>query len=116
MDCLLVAGRYTLLEQADAKPVMDLCAERGVAVILGGVFNTGILATGATTGARFDYGEAPSPIALKTARLQETCDEFGVSLPAAAIQFGGAHPAVVNVCLVHSMWNNSAPTTHMQKR
>lgn len=99
IDALLLAGRYTLLEQDSLDDLMPLCEERGISVILGGVFNSGILATGASAGAKFNYEKAPSHILEKTKKIQLICKEFAVSLPAAAIQFSAAHPAVVNVCL-----------------
>lgn len=99
IDTLLLAGRYTLLEQESLDNLMPLCEERGISVILGGVFNSGILATGATPEAKFNYGKAPKHILEKTQKIQSVCNEFGVSLPAAAIQFAAAHPAVVNICL-----------------
>jgi len=99
IDALLLAGRYTLLEQESLDDLMPLCEERGISVILGGVFNSGILATGASAEAKFNYAKAPDDILDKTRKIQLVCKEFGVSLPAAAIQFSAAHPAVVNVCL-----------------
>jgi len=99
LDCLLVAGRYTLLEQQPSKELMDLCSERGVSVVLGGVFNSGVLATGPKAGAKFNYSEASPEVLAKAARISDVCGEYGVSLPAAAIQFVGAHPAVASVCL-----------------
>lgn len=99
IDILLLAGRYTLLEQESLDDLMPLCEERKISVILGGVFNSGILATGATLGAKFNYAKAPEHILEKTRKIQSVCEEFAVSLPAAAIQFSAAHPAVVNVCL-----------------
>ena len=99
IDALLLAGRYTLLEQESLDDLMPLCEQRGISVILGGVFNSGILATGATAGAKFNYAKAPEKILEKTRKIQSICKDFGVSLPAAAIQFSAAHPAVVNVCL-----------------
>jgi D-threo-aldose 1-dehydrogenase len=99
LDCLLVAGRYTLLDHANARGFMDLCQQRGISVVAGGVFNTGILATGTTKAGRFNYGDAPAEVREQVDRLDAVCHEFGVSLPAAAIAFAGAHPAVVSVCL-----------------
>jgi len=99
LDCLLVAGRYTLLDHSDSYALMELVQERRMSVVAGGVFNSGILATGSVTGAKFNYAEAPEPVLTRAAQLKAVCDEFGVSLPAAAIQFVGAHPSVVSVCL-----------------
>lgn len=99
LDCLLIAGRYSLLDQENSHELMDLVSERNISVIAGGVFNSGILATGSVAGAKFNYVQAPPEILTKAAELSEVCNEFGVNLPAAAIQFAGAHPNVVSVCL-----------------
>ena len=99
LDCLLVAGRYTLLDQADSQELMELVSERGMSIIAGGVFNSGVLATGSVSGAKFNYIEASPVVLAKVSALSEVCEQFGVNLPAAAIQFAGAHPSVVSVCL-----------------
>lgn len=99
LDCLLVAGRYSLLEQEGVKQLLDLVAERRMSIIAGGVFNSGLLATGAIPGAKFNYTQAPPEQLRKVVALEGVCREFGVDLPAAAIQFVGAHPSVVSVCL-----------------
>jgi D-threo-aldose 1-dehydrogenase len=99
IDCLLVAGRYTLLEQNGAKELMDLCESRGVSIILGSIFNSGILATGVKPGARYHYETAKPEVLSKVSEINRVCEEFGVSLPAAAIQFATAHPAVASVCI-----------------
>jgi len=93
VDCFLLAGRYTLLEQK-AMPLLDLCLEKGIALFLGGVYNTGILATGAVPGARYQYTEAPPHIMERVIRLESICARHGVSLQAAALQLPPAHPAV----------------------
>jgi D-threo-aldose 1-dehydrogenase len=94
LDCLLLAGRYTLLEQRDALPLLDQCAARGVGVLLGGVFNSGILASGPQPGAKYNYAEAPPAIMARVAQLAALCAEHGVALPHAALQFALGHPAV----------------------
>ncbi len=99
LDCLLLAGRYTLLEQESLDDLLPLCTERGVGVILGGVLNSGILATGAREGARFDYAPASEAILQRTGRLSTICDRHGAALPAVAMQFAAAHPAVRSICL-----------------
>jgi len=91
LDCTMLAGRYTLLEQDALSPFLDECSERGNAVIVAGPFNSGVLA-GADT---FDYGQVPPAVAERVQRLQAVCREFDVPLPAAALQFPLAHPAVV---------------------
>lgn len=99
LDCILLAGRYTLLEQEPLDDLIPACAERGIAVVLGGVFNSGVLATGPVEGAKFNYGPAPAPILERARAIQVVCDRHGVPLAAAAVQFAAAHPAVVTVCL-----------------
>jgi len=89
-DCFLVAGRYTALDRGAAPELLPLCEERGIAVVAGGVFNSGVLAGGDT----FDYEAAPPDVLARVARLRETCARHGVPLPAAAVQFPLRHPAV----------------------
>lgn len=99
IDVVLLAGRYTLLEQGALSPFLSACGERGVSVVIGGVYNSGILATG-TRGAEvplYDYAPASSPVIEQARRLEAVCDEFDVPLAAAALQFPLAHPAVVSV-------------------
>lgn len=96
-DCFLLAGRYTLLEQEALDTFLPLCEERDVGIILGGPFNSGILATGAVPGAHYDYGPAPSNILARVARLDAVCVSHGVKLIEAALQFVLAHPAVKTV-------------------
>jgi D-threo-aldose 1-dehydrogenase len=93
-DCFLLAGRYTLLEQDALDEFLPLCEKRGAAVVVGGGFNSGILATGATPGAKYNYSPAPQAILDKVAKIEAVCAEYGVPLPAAALQFVVAHPAV----------------------
>ena len=98
LDCVLLAGRYTLLEQPALDALLPLCQRKGVSILCGGPFNSGILATGARAGAKthYDYA-APSPAVLeRVARLEALCGEFDVPLQAAALQFPMAHPAVVS--------------------
>jgi D-threo-aldose 1-dehydrogenase len=93
VDCFLLAGRYTLLEQT-ALPLLDLCAEKGLTLFLGGVYNSGILATGPVPGARHNYAPAPPEVLERARRLADACARHGVALSAAALQFALAHPAV----------------------
>jgi D-threo-aldose 1-dehydrogenase len=93
-DCFLLAGRYTLLEQESLDAFLPLCEERDVAIILGGGYNSGILATGAVQGAKYNYSPAPEPILARTRRIEEVCRAHGVSLKAAALQFVLAHPVI----------------------
>lgn len=95
-DCFLLAGRYTLLDQSGLAELLPLCAERGIAVIAGGVFNSGILAD-PQPGARYNYRPAPDALVERAKRLEAVCERHGVPLPAAAIQFPLGHPAVAAV-------------------
>jgi D-threo-aldose 1-dehydrogenase len=92
-DCVLVAGRYTVVDRTASDELLPLCEERRIGVIAGGVFNSGILAGGTT----FDYETAPAGVVARVAELRETCRRRGVPLAAAAVQFPRRHPAVVNV-------------------
>ncbi len=95
-DCFLLAGRYTLLEQT-ALPFLNLCTTRQIAIILGGVFNSGILASDLNQGARYNYGKAPVEILEKAHRLAATCGDFGLPLKGVALQFSYLHKAVSSV-------------------
>src|SRR6478672_3178104 len=92
-DCFLVAGRYTLLDRSATKELLPLCEERGIDVIAGGVFNSGVLAGGST----FDYRAAAREIVERVDWLRETCARHGVPLAAAAVQYPFRHPAVKTV-------------------
>jgi D-threo-aldose 1-dehydrogenase len=92
-DCFLVAGRYTLLDRSAADELLPLCEERGIAVIAGGVFNSGVLADGET----YDYAPAPPAVLERVAELRAVCARYGVPLAAAAVQFPSRHPAVASV-------------------
>ena len=94
LDCILLAGRFTLLDRSGAA-LLAQCAARGVEVIAGGVFNSGLLAT-PVAGATFDYAAAPAELVARAQRLQAVCDGFGVPLPAAALQFVSRHPSVTH--------------------
>lgn len=98
-DAVLLAGRYTLLEQEPLDDLLPLCAKRDLGVVLGGVYNSGILATGTREGAKFNYGPAPKDVMERASRLEVVCRRYGVPLPAAAIQFAAAHPVVSSVCI-----------------
>jgi D-threo-aldose 1-dehydrogenase len=95
-DCFLLAGRYTLLEQTALDELFPLLAERGISVIAGGVFNSGLLAD--PTGApMYDYARAPAELVAAAGALAAVCAGFGVPLRAAALQFAAAHPVVGSV-------------------
>jgi len=93
LDCVLVAGRYTLLDGSAAENLLPLCTERGVAVLAGGVFNSGILADPGD-GARYDYAVAPAPLLARARRIRDVCARYGVPIGAAALRFVLRHPAV----------------------
>jgi D-threo-aldose 1-dehydrogenase len=95
-DTLLVAGRYTLLEQDALNELLPLCERRGTAIVIGGGFNGGILATGAVPGAKWNYAPAPQPVMEKVAKIEAVCRRHNVPLAAAALQFLLAHPAVAS--------------------
>ncbi len=96
-DCILLAGRYTLLEQGALSEFMPACVKRGTSVILGGPFNSGILAGNVKPGATYDYTNAPPAIIERAQRIEAVCRRHGVPLAAAALQFPLAHPAVCSV-------------------
>lgn len=98
-DCVLLAGRYTLLEQEPLDDLLPTCQSRGIGVVLGGVYNSGILATGPRDGAKFNYGPAPLEIMNRARRIEDICLDHGVPLPAAALQFAASHPAVSSICI-----------------
>lgn len=98
-DVVLLAGRYTLLEQEPLDGLLPTCSERDVSVLLGGVLNSGILATGPVEGAKFNYGPAPRAILEKARALEEICEHHKVPLAAAALQFAYAHPVVASICI-----------------
>jgi D-threo-aldose 1-dehydrogenase len=96
-DCFLLAGRYTLLEQEALDSFLPLCVERDVGIILGGPYNSGILATGAVEGARYNYVPAPEAILDRVRKIEDVCASHGVKLIEAALQFVVGHPAVRTV-------------------
>lgn len=97
-DCFLVAGRYTLLDQSALDELFPVCAERGIGLMVGGVYNSGILAS-PEPGARYDYEPADMSLVMRAQRLAEVCARHGVPLKAAAVQFASGHPAVTTVVI-----------------
>ncbi|MGK5555584.1 aldo/keto reductase [Actinomadura kijaniata] len=93
LDVVLCAGRYTLLDQSALADLLPACAERGTAVVVGGVYNSGLLAGGTT----YDYAPAPPALRDRAARLAEVCAAHGVPLRAAALRFPFGHRAVASV-------------------
>lgn len=98
-DVFLLAGRYSLLEQPALSSLLPLALEKNIGVMLGGVFNSGILATGAVEGARYNYEAAPPDILARVASIERVCSAHGVKLAHAAVQFALAHPAVATIVL-----------------
>ncbi len=97
LDVVLLAGRYTLLEQAPLDHFLPLCAARGVGIIVGGPYNSGVL----TGGAHYDYAAVPAGIAARVRALEAVCAAHGVPLATAALQFPLAHPDVA--CVIPGM-------------
>ena len=96
-DLFLLAGRYTLLEQEALNSFLPLCEERGIGIVLGGPYNSGILASGAVKGAMYNYDLAPKPILEKVKAIEALCRRHKVKLPEAALRFPMTHPSVVSV-------------------
>lgn len=106
IDCALLAGRYTLLEQAVLSDLLPLCEQRGVSILIGGAFNSGILAReldtpreAAASRSTFNYAAAPADIVARVDQLEQACRAHGVALSSAALQFPYAHPAVATVLM-----------------
>ena len=96
-DLFLLAGRYTLLEQDPLDSFLPQCVKRGVGIVLGGPYNSGILARGPNANPTFDYAAAPAQVIERVKKIDAVCRREGVPMIAAALQFAGAHPAVVSV-------------------
>jgi D-threo-aldose 1-dehydrogenase len=96
-DCMLLAGRYTLLEQGGLEAFLPECIKRNVSVILGGPYNSGILTGGVKPGATHDYVAASASLVQKAQKIEAVCSRHGVELGAAAMQFPLLHPAVCSV-------------------
>jgi D-threo-aldose 1-dehydrogenase len=96
MDVVLLAGRYTLLDQGALADLLPACVERSTSVVIGGVFNSGILVD-PTPASMFDYRPATPEVLARAQRLAEVCERHGVPLAAAALQFPLAHAAVATV-------------------
>ncbi|WP_170405180.1 aldo/keto reductase [Ruegeria arenilitoris] len=96
-DGFLLAGRYTLLEQEALDSFLPLCEQRDVGIILGGPYNSGILATGAVPGAKYNYADAPDEILDRVRKIEAVCAAHDTPLIAAALQFVLGHPSVKTV-------------------
>lgn len=99
LDCILLAGRYTLLDRSAAADLLPLCEQKGTSLVVGGVFNSGILATGPVEGAHFDYMPATAEVAGKVRAMMEIARGQHVPLAAPALKFPLEHPAVACVLL-----------------
>ncbi|WP_100962923.1 aldo/keto reductase [Bosea sp. FBZP-16] len=98
-DTMLLAGRYSLLEQPGLASFMPLAREKGIGLMLGGVFNSGILATGPIAGAKYNYQPAPPAVLARVAAIEAVCARHGVPLRRAALQFPLGHPAVASLVM-----------------
>ena len=96
-DCFLLAGRYTLLDQSGLADLVPLCQEKEISIVIGGPYNSGILASDLQEGATFNYAPASPEVLQRARRLKTMCDRHQVPLKAAALQFVLAHPAVATV-------------------
>jgi D-threo-aldose 1-dehydrogenase len=97
LDFFLVAMPYTLLDQAPLEDALPRCVERGIGIVIGSPYASGVLATGPIEGAKYNYAPAPPEILEKTRKIQAVCERHGVALAAAALQFPLGHPAVAAV-------------------
>ncbi|WP_035839604.1 aldo/keto reductase [Kitasatospora azatica] len=99
-DLVMLAGRYTLLDQSSLDDVLPAAQEHGKSVVAVGVFNSGLLSRDKPTpGMKYDYQDAPADMVHRALAIAEVCEQHGTTLPAAAIAFPYTHPAVVNVTL-----------------
>jgi D-threo-aldose 1-dehydrogenase len=98
IDLVMLAGRYTLLEQGAAEDLLPLALDRGVGVVIAGVYNTGLLSSARpAAGAKYEYEDAPTDLVERANAIADVCERHGVSLPDAALAFPLLHPAVVSV-------------------
>ncbi len=96
-DLFLLAGRYTLLEQTALDSFLPLCEKRGIGIVLGAPYNSGILASGAKPGAFYNYSPAPKEILKRVAEIEKIVKKHRVKLPEAALRFPLVHPTVVSI-------------------
>jgi D-threo-aldose 1-dehydrogenase len=119
LNCILLAGRYTLVDHTGFDELLPICEQRGVRIAIGGVFNSGILATGVRAAEQkgdkllFNYDSAPAAWVERVRAIEVVCDEFKVPLRSAALQFPLAHPAVDTVLLGASQLNHWADAVAM---
>lgn len=98
-DVILMAGQYSLLLQPALRSFLPLAEQKRIGIMLGGVFNSGILATGAVPGAKFNYREAPPEVMQKVAKIEAVCARHGTPIRTAAMRFALSHPAVISLVL-----------------
>jgi D-threo-aldose 1-dehydrogenase len=96
-DCLLVAGRYTLIDHTALRDLLPVCQSKKISVVIGGPYNSGILATGVQPGATYNYVDAAPAVIEKVTAIEAVCKRHHIPLPAAALQFPMAHPAVAAI-------------------
>ena len=97
-DAFLLAGRYTLLDnEGAATGLFPICEERGISIVIGGPYSSGVLASGPVAGATFNYSAASDEVLDRVSAISAVCDRYGVPLPSAALQFSAAHPVVASV-------------------
>ncbi len=96
-DFFLLAGRYTLLEQGALDEFLPMCEKRNIGIMVGGPYNSGILATGAVAGAKYNYLPAPPDVMDKVRRIEAVCGRHSVPIAAAALQFPLGHPSVTSM-------------------
>jgi D-threo-aldose 1-dehydrogenase len=111
-DCFLLAGRYTLLEQGALDRFFPACQKKNISIIIGGPFNSGLLARVGQPDATYNYGAVPAEIAKRAAALHEVCAHHNVPLPAAAVQFPLAHPVVA--AIIPGARNSAEVASHWQ--
>nr|MDT0663197.1 aldo/keto reductase [Micromonospora sp. DSM 115978] len=114
VDTVLLAGRYTLLDQSAARSLLPRCAERGVSVLAAGVFNSGVLATD-EPGRTYDYKPIPQTLHTRAQRISAVCRSHGVTLPAAAIAFTARHPAVTSLVIGARTADEVTRNTHLAR-
>ena len=93
-DCFLIAGRYTLLDHSALHELMPICMEKDISLILGGPYNSGILASNLNEESTYFYDPSPPQVIEKAKKIKQVCDRYNTPLKAAAIQFGLMHPSV----------------------
>ena len=93
-DCFLIAGRYTLLDHSALHELMPICLEKDISLILGGPYNSGILASNLEEESTYFYDPSPPEVIKKAQKIKQVCDRYNTHLKAAAIQFGLMHPSV----------------------